>query len=75
MSTNLVPASTGGERYEQINDWEQELTEGTTVVKFFLHIDRDEQRERLQARLDDPTKQLEVQPGRPQGARASGTTT
>ena len=30
--------------------------EGTTIVKFFLHIDRDEQRQRLQARYDDPTK-------------------
>ena len=30
--------------------------EGTTIVKFFLYIDRDEQRERFQARYDDPTK-------------------
>jgi polyphosphate kinase 2 (PPK2 family) len=29
---------------------------GTTIVKFFLHISKDEQKERLQARLDDPTK-------------------
>ena len=30
--------------------------EGTTIVKFFLHISKDEQRRRLQARIDDPTK-------------------
>ena len=44
-------------RYDQINDFERLLTEtGTTIVKFFLSIDRDEQRERFQARYDDPTK-------------------
>jgi PPK2 family polyphosphate:nucleotide phosphotransferase len=44
-------------RYRQINDWERMLTEtGTTIVKLFLYIDKAEQRERLQARLDDPTK-------------------
>jgi PPK2 family polyphosphate:nucleotide phosphotransferase len=44
-------------RYAQINDFERLLVEtGTTVLKFFLHISKDEQRVRLQARLDDPTK-------------------
>jgi PPK2 family polyphosphate:nucleotide phosphotransferase len=44
-------------RYEQINLFERILTEnGVTVLKFFLHISREEQRERLRARLDDPTK-------------------
>jgi PPK2 family polyphosphate:nucleotide phosphotransferase len=44
-------------RYRHLRDFEQMLTdEGTTVVKAFLHISRDEQRARLQARLDDPTK-------------------
>lgn len=44
-------------RYDQINDFERLLAEsGTTILKFFLHIDLDEQKERLQARLDDPTK-------------------
>ncbi len=44
-------------RYEQINAFEKTLVEnGTTILKFFLHISKDEQKERLQARLDDPTK-------------------
>ncbi len=44
-------------RYQQINDFERMLTEeGVTVLKFFLHIDKDEQKDRLQARLVDPDK-------------------
>ena len=44
-------------RYAQINDFERLLAEtGTVVLKFMLHISRDEQRERLQARIDDPDK-------------------
>ena len=44
-------------RYAHINDFERMLAEtGTVVLKFLLHISKDEQRERLQARLDDPTK-------------------
>jgi PPK2 family polyphosphate:nucleotide phosphotransferase len=44
-------------RYREINDFERMLSEeGTTVLKFFLHISRREQRRRLQERLDDPTK-------------------
>jgi PPK2 family polyphosphate:nucleotide phosphotransferase len=45
------------QRYRHINDFERLLAdEGTTVVKIFLHLSKDEQRERLQARLDDPEK-------------------
>jgi PPK2 family polyphosphate:nucleotide phosphotransferase len=45
-------------RYAHIRDFERMLAEtGTTIVKVFLHISREEQRERLQARLDDPDKQ------------------
>jgi len=45
-------------RYAQINDFERLLVEtGTVVVKCMLHIDKDEQRERLQARIDTPGKQ------------------
>jgi len=44
-------------RYAQINDFERLLTEsGTVVLKCMLHIGKDEQRERLQARVDDPSK-------------------
>jgi PPK2 family polyphosphate:nucleotide phosphotransferase len=59
----LVPASTWRRRFEQINAWEAELaSEGTTIVKLYLHISRDEQKERLQARLDDPTKRWKFNP-------------
>ena len=45
------------QRYAHINDFERMLTEtGTVVCKFLLHISKDEQRVRLQERLDDPTK-------------------
>ena len=45
------------QRYAQINDFERMLVDtGTVVLKFLLHISKDEQRARLQERLDDPTK-------------------
>jgi PPK2 family polyphosphate:nucleotide phosphotransferase len=54
---NLVPEGIWRERYEQINAFERNLTlEGITVLKFFLHISKDEQKRRLQRRLDDPNK-------------------
>ena len=50
-------------RYRQINDFEKMLTEENTVVlKFFLHIDKDEQKKRLQERLDDPSKNWKFSP-------------
>jgi PPK2 family polyphosphate:nucleotide phosphotransferase len=61
---DLVPRSVWSRRYRQINDWERMLTdEGTTIVKLFLYIDRDEQRERLQARLDEPDKRWKFSKG------------
>ena len=54
---DLVPKTVWRARYDQIVDFEDHLNaNGTTVVKFFLYIDKEEQRERFQARLDDPTK-------------------
>jgi len=54
---DLVPKSRWQKRYEHIRAFEQMLhDEGTTIVKFFLHISKDEQRKRQQARIDDPTK-------------------
>jgi len=54
---NLVPPHEWERRYDQINDFEAELADnGTTIVKCFLHISYDTQRQRLLARLDDPTK-------------------
>ncbi len=45
-------------RYAHIRDFERMLAEtGTVIVKVFLHISKDEQRKRLQARIDDPDKQ------------------
>jgi PPK2 family polyphosphate:nucleotide phosphotransferase len=53
----LVPKSVWGRRYDQINDFERMLTEsGTTIVKFFLHISKDEQKARLEARRDTSDK-------------------
>jgi PPK2 family polyphosphate:nucleotide phosphotransferase len=52
----ITPEQTA-QRYAHINDFERLLTEtGTVVVKFLLHISKEEQRVRLQERLDDPTK-------------------
>ncbi len=54
---DLVAESVWSRRYDQINAFEKRLAdEGTTILKFFLHISKEEQRERLQARLDEPTK-------------------
>jgi PPK2 family polyphosphate:nucleotide phosphotransferase len=61
---NLVPEADWKQRYDQIVAFERMLYEnGTTIVKFFLHIGQDEQRERLQARVDDPKKCWKFQPG------------
>lgn len=53
----LVDRQEWNSRYAIINSFEQLLAEGdTTIVKCFLHISKEEQRERLQARLDNPNK-------------------
>lgn len=50
-------------RYAHIRDFERMLVEtGTTVIKFFLHISKEEQRARLQSRIDDPTKNWKFEP-------------
>jgi PPK2 family polyphosphate:nucleotide phosphotransferase len=57
----LVPESVWSRRYDQINRFESYLTANqVTVVKFFLHISRAEQKRRLQERIDDPTKRWKV---------------
>jgi len=54
---NLVPPEVWKKRFDQINQFERLLADtGTTILKFYLHIDQDEQKERLQARLDELTK-------------------
>ena len=61
---DIVPRAVWSKRYDQINDFERHLVAtGTTVVKFFLAIDRDEQRERFQARYDDPSKRWKFSMG------------
>jgi PPK2 family polyphosphate:nucleotide phosphotransferase len=53
----LVPESVWRQRYELVNAFERLLaSEGVTILKFFLHISRAEQKRRLEARLDDPSK-------------------
>lgn len=54
---DLVPREVWDGRYDEINAFERELArDGVTIVKCFLHVSLDDQRERLLARLDDPTK-------------------
>jgi polyphosphate kinase 2 (PPK2 family) len=54
---NFVPEEVWRPRYGIINDFERTLTAGgITVLKFLLHISKDEQKKRLQARLDNPEK-------------------
>ncbi|PRZ43706.1 PPK2 family polyphosphate:nucleotide phosphotransferase [Antricoccus suffuscus] len=61
---DLVAADEWSQRYDQINDFEQELVDDDTiVVKCFLNVSYDEQRERLLARLDDPTKHWKFNEG------------
>lgn len=61
---DLVPPKVWKRRYEHIRGFERMLTdEGTTIVKFFLHISRDEQRARLQERLDNPAKHWKFEHG------------
>jgi PPK2 family polyphosphate:nucleotide phosphotransferase len=61
---DLVPESVWRRRYRHINHFESVLHDaGVRVVKLFLHISREEQAERLRARLDDPTKRWKFNPG------------
>jgi PPK2 family polyphosphate:nucleotide phosphotransferase len=60
----LASADVVEQRYDQINAFEKHLTEnGITVLKFMLHISKDEQRQRLQERLDQPQKNWKFNPG------------
>ena len=58
-----VDSKTCRARYEQINAFEKLLADtGTTILKFYLHISKDEQKKRLLERRDDPTKQWKFNP-------------
>ena len=53
----LVPEEVWRERYRQINDFERNLSnDGVSVLKFYLHVSKDEQKRRLQSRLENPDK-------------------
>lgn len=61
---NYVPSYVWEKRFDQINQFERMLTEnGMTILKFYLNIDRDEQKQRLQARLNDPIKRWKFRLG------------
>ena len=57
----LVSEEIWSKRYNEINEFERELANsGTTIVKFFLHIDKEEQLKRFRDRLDEPDKQWKI---------------
>lgn len=61
---NLVPQKVWQKRYDHINNFEKLLTDnGVTVLKFYLHISKEEQAERFQERLDRPEKNWKFNPG------------
>ena len=61
---NLVPAQVWSRRYDEINSFEAKVAaRGTRIVKCFLNVSSDEQKERLAARLDDPAKYWKYNPG------------
>ncbi len=69
----LVPAARWRKRYGEIVDFERMLTaEGTHIVKLFLNISKEEQRVRLQDRIDNPDEALEVPPRRSRRPGAVG---
>jgi PPK2 family polyphosphate:nucleotide phosphotransferase len=60
----LEPEAVWRRHYGEIRDWEQMLTDsGVTILKFFLAIDKDTQRQRFQDRIDDPTKRWKFSMG------------
>lgn len=59
----LVPQEIWMKRYQQINAFERLLVqEGTTILKFFLYISKDEQKRRFMERIEDPEKQWKFNP-------------
>jgi PPK2 family polyphosphate:nucleotide phosphotransferase len=60
---NLVSKSVWQKRYQHINNFERLLADNSvTILKFYLHISKEEQKERLQARLDQPHKRWKFDP-------------
>jgi len=58
---NQVPKEVWGKRYDEINAFERQLSDnGTHILKFYLHIDKEEQLERFKQRLDDPNRRWKI---------------
>ena len=67
---SLVPESVWSKRYDQINEFERMLTEnGTVILKFFLHVSRDEQTKRLRERVEDTSKNWKFNAGDLEGRK------
>lgn len=60
----LVPEDVWSKRYDEINHFERMLSEsGVVILKFFLHVSRDEQKKRIIDRIEDPTKNWKFNAG------------
>ncbi len=58
---NLVPKEVWSKRYDEINNFEKELVDNDThIIKFYLHIDKEEQLSRFKQRLDDPERYWKI---------------
>jgi len=58
---NMVPKEVWSKRYDEINAFEEQLTNnGTHILKFYLHIDKEEQLARFKDRLDDPKRHWKI---------------
>ena len=58
---DLVPKEVWSKRYDEINNFEKELVDnGTHIIKFYLHIDKEEQLSRFKQRLDDPKRHWKI---------------
>jgi PPK2 family polyphosphate:nucleotide phosphotransferase len=61
---DLVPKKVWSKRYDEINDFEKSLYDnGTHILKFYLHIDAEEQLERFKQRIDDPARHWKISEG------------
>ncbi len=58
---DLVPKKVWSQRYDRINEFERQVaSSGTTILKFFLYISKDEQLERFRQRLEDPRRNWKI---------------
>lgn len=58
---NMVPKDVWSQRYDQINEFEELLHDNRVkIIKFFLHISKDEQKKRFQQRIDDPDRRWKI---------------